>query len=104
MSEKRTADVIVKEWKKDPDRVSNKPMFNSGVGVKGMLHLCELPPGRLWLLQVVIHDYDTGETKHGSELLLEHTTLVSLRLAIDDALEFTDKRGFWREGIDEMVG
>ena len=101
--EKRTAETIVKEWKKEPNRVGLYSLFHKGIGadIGGVntgtgetlsLTLTETV-ARQWSLNSLLAE-DSGDTFKLREksIPLRHTTLVSLRMAIDEALEYVDKR------------
>ena len=100
---KRTAEVIVKEWKKEPSRVGLYSLFHKGIGsdLGGVntgtgetltLTLTE-DVARQWTLKSLLVE-SSGDTVRVREkaIRLRHTTLISLRMAIDEALEYVDKR------------
>lgn len=101
--EKKSAEQIVKEWKKEPDRVGTYELFHKGIGAdlggvrtntgESLTLTLTETLYRTWELTSILCE-DSGDTQSikSKSIHLRHITLVSLRMAIDEALEFIEKR------------
>ena len=104
MTQKKVkAEQIVDGWKKEPSRVGTYDLFHRGIGTQlGGVKTAEEETIVLTLTEELLRTWvltslvlsESGETisikRHG--IPMRHTTLISLRIAIDEALEFVDKR------------
>ena len=100
---KKTAEDIVKDWKKEPSRVGLYDLFHTGIGteLQGIhagdeeyifLALTESTYRQWELTSSLVKNDGTQVGVRSKTIHMRHTTLVSLRMAIDKALEFTHKR------------